>query len=68
MIALKQAVHSSHWPHVQTPVNSWPLRYQGQETPQNQYTGPHPFPLEASVLLAGREGQEEGSCVYLPIP
>ena len=67
MIALKQAAHSSHWPHVPTPVNSWPHRYQGQETPQDQYTSPHPSPLEASVLLAGRAGQGEGSCVYLPL-
>jgi len=48
-------------------VNSWLHGYQGQETPQDQCTGPYPLPLEASVLLAGRAGQGEGSCVYVPI-
>lgn len=58
-----QTLATGHMYSEQLPPN----RYNGQNTPQNQYTGPHPLSLEASVLLAGRAAQGEGSYVYLPI-
>lgn len=49
-----------------TPVNSWPHRYQGQETPLDQYTSPHPIPLKLLSSPCGQSRQGRAPVFTFP--